>query len=108
MRKEDWPQEVGKRKVFGNFRASITERRGRTRVDFRKARPGMSPLHLINIRALPCSVCEERTGIQAHHIKFGGARSERGVFLDLAPTRYSCFGHFFSWAERQSLAWSTT
>jgi hypothetical protein len=44
-------------------------------------RPGMSPLHLENIRGLPCSVCEERRGIEAHHLKSGPAASERGVSL---------------------------
>ena len=80
MKREDWPQEL-KTVQLANFRPSVSERHARTRIDFRKARPGMSPLHLINIRSLECSVCHERRGIEAHHLKSNGAARERGVFL---------------------------
>lgn len=48
---------------------------------WRSKRPGMSAAHLVNIRSLPCSVCEERSGIQCHHLKSAAASKERGVFL---------------------------
>lgn len=110
MRKEDWPQEVSRQWQLGNFRPSRAERQARTRTDFRKSRPGMSPLHLTNIRQLPCSVCEERGGIQAHHIKHGGARSERGVFLK-ATDRWAvslCLAHHADverYGSRREMEW---
>jgi hypothetical protein len=42
-------------------------------------RPGMSAAHLEAIRQLPCSLCEERRGIQSHHLKSGPAARERGI-----------------------------
>lgn len=37
--------------------------------------------HLANVRRLPCAVCPENRDIDAHHLKSGGARAERGVAL---------------------------
>lgn len=83
MKRSDWPQEVPRKPWTppdlrrGRF-AKLDERKPPS---WRSKRPGMSPSHLINIRSLPCSVCEGREGIEAHHLKSAAAAKERGVFM---------------------------
>ena len=80
MRDDDGRSYEVKRVLLNNLRPLISERFSRPRRQPASARrPGMSPQHLIHIRMLPCTVCYERQGIQAHHLKSGPARSERGV-----------------------------
>jgi hypothetical protein len=76
----DWPQEVRKVIRLANFRPDFkTDRPRRERARDRRA--GMSSSHLARIRQLQCTVCYERRNLDAHHLKSGPARSERGIGL---------------------------
>lgn len=62
---------------------------------WRSKRPGMSALHLVNVRSLACSVCPVRERIEAHHLKSGPAARERGLGLK-ATDRWAvplCWAH---------------
>ncbi len=81
MRK-NWPQEIRKDVVLGNFRKTRAERAVEAKPrSWREKRTGMSAEHLVRIRQLPCCVCPENRGIQAHHNKSGAASKFRGVSL---------------------------
>lgn len=67
--------------MLANFRPLFkTERPQRQRA--RDRREGMSERHLVRIRALQCCVigCQQ-ADIEAHHLKSGPARLERGIGL---------------------------
>jgi hypothetical protein len=77
----DRPQEVRKPLVLANFRPLFKTERPR-REPWRLRREGMSEMHLARIRQLRCTIpgCM-RTDIEAHHLKAGPARRERGLYL---------------------------
>lgn len=77
--RRDWPQEVPRDKVLANFRQPYAPKAPASQ-GWRKQRPGMSEAHLALIRKLPCTVCHVRPS-DAHHLKCGPARKERGVAL---------------------------
>jgi hypothetical protein len=85
---QDWPVEVTT-SVLGNFKVRTFERMTRPfRQRARDRRPGMSPEHLANIRRLPCALCGSTYNVEAHHLKSGPARRERGIGLK-ATDRYA-------------------
>ena len=62
-------------KVIANFRDRLAKKKNSENF---KARPGMSPAHLVLIRNLPCCICGV-SGSEAHHVKAG--TGERGMGL---------------------------
>lgn len=80
MRSEDWPVDLQPH-VYGNFRNQsryFPSKAAKARAK-RATREGNSDAHLNLIRMLPCTVCERRHGIHAHHLQSGLAAKERGV-----------------------------
>jgi hypothetical protein len=65
------------RDPLARFRRPVRERA-------RDRRPGMSETHLERIRLLPCCISGRLTGVEAHHLKAGPARGERGIGLKSA------------------------
>ena len=77
-----WPMEIRPRDVLlPQFRQPRYLKIDEPRPSRRSQRPGMSPQHLVHIRLLACACCYVRQGIEAHHLKSGPARRERGVGL---------------------------
>lgn len=74
----DWPQELRKPLVYGNFKPPKRERL-KKKVRSADKRSGMSEKHLQLIRKLPCVACLKMPAGTAHHIKTG--TGERGVGL---------------------------
>jgi len=74
----DWPQELRKPRVLGNFRERGPKKphKNSERV---KERPGMSEAHLALIRQMPCCVTLRMPGGDPHHLKSG--TGERGAGL---------------------------
>lgn len=75
--------EVPRVRLFNNLRVldrSPLQRRPLAR----DQREGMSPSHLARIRLLPCCITGEVDGVEAHHLKSGEARRERGFGLKSA------------------------
>jgi hypothetical protein len=71
--------QVPREHVLGNFKPTISERdkAKRTRKPPGARRPGMSEEHLALIRLLP-SCISGRGPCEAHHLKSGPAKAERG------------------------------
>ncbi len=89
MVRRDWPGEVPRDRVLGNFRKTRAERAVEAKPrSWREKRTGMSAEHLARIRLLPCCVCPENRDIQAHHLKSGVASKFRGVSLK-APDMFA-------------------
>ena len=74
----DWPQELRKERVFGNFKPARRERM-KPKKSAAEKRPGMSEKHLALIRQMPCCVSLKMPAGEAHHIKSG--TGERGMGL---------------------------
>lgn len=74
----DWPQELAKPRVLGNFKHRGARERHRNSERY-KDRAGMSGSHLSMIRQLPCSVCGRGAPSDPHHLKSG--TGERGAGL---------------------------
>ena len=72
----DWPQQLSKPHVYGNFKSRGPKARRRNSERF-KSRPGMSEDHLALIRQLPCCVCSRQSPSDPHHLK--SHTGERGV-----------------------------
>lgn len=70
----DWPQQMAREKVYGNFRTRAVKQKRRS--TWRQRRPGMSVDHLSLIRKLPCCVSLKAPAGEAHHLKSG--TGERG------------------------------
>ena len=75
----DWPQQIAKPKVYGNFKkkglAKIKAKSGNSK--WREDRPGMSEAHLALIRQMPCVECLKIPCGEAHHLKAN--TGERGM-----------------------------
>lgn len=74
----DWPQELRKERVYGNFKPPRRERMKKKERAADK-RPGMSEAHLSLIRKMPCCVTLRVPAGEAHHLKAG--TGERGMGL---------------------------
>lgn len=75
----DWPQQMAKPKVYGNFKkrglAKVKAKTGNSK--WREERPGMSEDHLALIRQMPCCECLKIPCGEAHHLKAN--TGERGM-----------------------------
>lgn len=71
----DWPQEIRKPHVLGNFKVKDYSKHKNS--ENYKKRPGMSEEHLALIRRMPCAASLVMPGGQAHHIK--SSTGERGM-----------------------------
>ena len=75
----DWPQQIAKPKVFGNFKKrgieKVKAKTGNSK--WREDRPGMSEAHLALIRQMPCAECLKIPAGEAHHLKAN--TGERGM-----------------------------
>ena len=81
-RRPDWPGQIPRDQVLANFRPTVTERHQAKKPAsqrWRGLRVGMSERHLVLVRQLPCVIGGETYGIQAHHLKTGPAKGERGA-----------------------------
>lgn len=74
----DWPQQLVKPHVYGNFKRRGAREKHRNSERFRE-RPGMSDDHLALIRQMPCCVCERAAPSDPHHLK--SHTGERGIGL---------------------------
>lgn len=74
----DWPQELRKPKVYGNFKIRGPREKHRNSQRFKK-RPGMSEAHAALIRQMPCCVTLKVPCGEIHHLKSG--TGERGAGL---------------------------
>lgn len=71
----DRPQELRPQRIFGNFRTKSPKKR----ISRQQRREGNCAKHLQLIRQLPCCVTGRVPAGEAHHLKSGSARNERGV-----------------------------
>ena len=69
----DWPQELRKPVVLGNFRVRSTKKKKNS--GWQDKRPGMSPKHAEMIRQMPCCACLKMPGGTIHHLKVSHERS---------------------------------
>lgn len=89
--RRDWPGEVPRDRMLSNFRPDLSlatkaaQARAK-RAKKRAEREGNDVEHLALIRQLPCCLCENTVGIQAHHLIGGAARKHRGIGMK-APDR---------------------
>lgn len=74
----DWPQEVRKPHVLGNFKVKSYKQHKNS--ESYKERPGMSDAHLALIRQMPCAASYPLKGGEAHHLKQTNT-GERGMGL---------------------------
>lgn len=77
------PQQMPKPQVLANFRPEKPADPRRAAFERSKAkkakREGNSARHLALVRDLTCCVCPVNVGVEAHHLKTGPARLERGM-----------------------------
>lgn len=71
----DWPQELRKPVVLGNFRERGKGKKHKNS-DRMDKRQGMSKKHAELIRKMPCCICLKMPGGDIHHLKI---TAERGV-----------------------------
>ena len=76
----EWPKEIRKDHVYGNFKKPRGEKR-RTNSKKREQRAGNSKAHLALLRLMPCCVTLMMPGGQVHHLKSGEAKAERGAAM---------------------------
>lgn len=87
----DRPQQMPKPQVLANFRPEKPADPRRAAFERSKAkkakRDGNSAAHLALVRDLSCCVCPVNVGVEAHHLKTGPARLERGMGRRAADSR---------------------
>lgn len=71
----DWPQEIRKPRVLGNWRVKSTKKH----VSAQQRREGNNDAHRAIVKLLPCCICFKRPPNDGHHLKMGLAGGERGL-----------------------------
>ena len=79
--------EMPRTRMFGNFRTESWQRP--VTLPRIARRRGNDPAHLVLVRRLSCAVCPVTSGIDAHHLKSGPAKNERGLGMK-ATNRHVC------------------